>query len=371
MRRTVSQSRQQPRTPLQRDGLTWLCYGMIAVFAFLQASLAAMLPWLRDELQMSYTLAGLHLSALAFGGLLSSSFVSGLLEQRLSRPWILWGGTLTMLVSGVVLVTSPHSSGTLLSAMMIGMAGTTTLIAVQALLSERYGSRRATVLVEANTVASVAMSMVPLGLGALVLMGGNWRMVQVLPVLIVLGLVLVYRQQNIPVQEHSSTTTGAGRLPGAFWQYFLMITMGVAVEWCILGWTGTMLEEAGGMSREVAAQALSVLLVAAVFGRLATSRLSQMYSVPTLLLGAVASTTLGVALIWALPTGMASWVGVALAGAGVAQFFPLGVAGALGTVPERASLASARTTLAGSVAVLVVPSSLGWVADQVGYLSGL
>ncbi|NJL33581.1 MAG: hypothetical protein HC893_06600 [Chloroflexaceae bacterium] len=68
MRRTVSQSRQQPRTPLQRDGLTWLCYGMIAVFAFLQASLAAMLPWLRDELQMSYTLAGLHLSALAFGG---------------------------------------------------------------------------------------------------------------------------------------------------------------------------------------------------------------------------------------------------------------------------------------------------------------
>ena len=61
----------------QRDRLTWVAYVMLAWFAYLQASPGVVVPHLRDELDLSYSVGGLHLAAFAAG-----SMVAGLASSR-------------------------------------------------------------------------------------------------------------------------------------------------------------------------------------------------------------------------------------------------------------------------------------------------
>ncbi|HEX5090319.1 MAG TPA: hypothetical protein VFV89_21095, partial [Nocardioides sp.] len=62
----------------RRDRLTWTAYVMLAWFAYLQAAPGLVVPHLRDELDLSYTVGGLHVAAFAAG-----SLVAGLASSRL------------------------------------------------------------------------------------------------------------------------------------------------------------------------------------------------------------------------------------------------------------------------------------------------
>ena len=53
----------------RRDRLTWVAYVMLAWFAYLQASPGVVVPHLRDELDLSYSVGGLHLAAFAAGSM--------------------------------------------------------------------------------------------------------------------------------------------------------------------------------------------------------------------------------------------------------------------------------------------------------------
>ena len=61
--------------PFLRDRFTWLAYLMLAYFAYLQAVLGPLVPFLRDELHLSYTVSGLHLSAFSIGMVLDRKSV--------------------------------------------------------------------------------------------------------------------------------------------------------------------------------------------------------------------------------------------------------------------------------------------------------
>ena len=50
-----------------RDRLTWVVYGMLAWFAYLQAAPGLVVAHLRDELGLSYAVGGLHVAAFAAG----------------------------------------------------------------------------------------------------------------------------------------------------------------------------------------------------------------------------------------------------------------------------------------------------------------
>ena len=57
--------------PFRRDRLTWVAYGMLAWFAYLQAAPGLVVPHLRDELHLSYSTGGLHVAAWAGGSVLA------------------------------------------------------------------------------------------------------------------------------------------------------------------------------------------------------------------------------------------------------------------------------------------------------------
>ena len=64
-----------------RDRLTWMAYALLAWFAYLQAAPGLVVAHLRDELDLSYSIGGLHVAAFAAG-----SVVAGSPRARSSAP---------------------------------------------------------------------------------------------------------------------------------------------------------------------------------------------------------------------------------------------------------------------------------------------
>ena len=59
-----------------RDRLTWIAYGLLAWFAYLQAAPGLVVSQLRDEFGLSHTVGGLHVAAFAAGSVVAG-LVSG------------------------------------------------------------------------------------------------------------------------------------------------------------------------------------------------------------------------------------------------------------------------------------------------------
>ena len=73
-----------------RDRFTWLAYLLLASFTLLQAILGPLMPFLRAELHLSYTLGGLHLSAFA-AGMVLAGLTGDRLLSAVRRGLVFWG----------------------------------------------------------------------------------------------------------------------------------------------------------------------------------------------------------------------------------------------------------------------------------------
>ena len=52
---------------IQRDRTTWLAYAMLAFYAYCLNSLGPLTPFLKSELDISYSVSSLHFTAFAIG----------------------------------------------------------------------------------------------------------------------------------------------------------------------------------------------------------------------------------------------------------------------------------------------------------------
>jgi fucose permease len=349
-----------------RDQATWLAYTMLALMAYMQSSLGPVMPFLRAELDMNYTLGGAHTSAFAVG-LATTGMIGGLLLRWPGRAAMLWGGGVGMSLGAIMLALSPHVAFTLGSVLVMGFLAACTLITVNAVLVDRHGSRSAVALVEANMAASLAATTVPLIIGGLQYTPVGWRGALFLPLLLVVLLALLLWRAPLPaapVPTSPETKHHHARLPLAFWLAWIVIFLGVSIEWTLIIWSADFFETVVGLARRDAATLVSVFLGAMLVGRFAGSRLAHSITTPTLLLASVLLMLVGFPLFWLAPTVLLNIVGLAVAGLGVANMFPLGTALALGSAPGQTDIASVRASLAGSTAVLSAPFTLGWAADQ-------
>jgi fucose permease len=358
----------EPQTPTApafvRDRATWLAYAMLALMAYMQSSLGPVMPFLRAELDMNYTLGGLHTSAFAVG-LATACLLGGMLLRWPGRTVLLWGGGVGMSLGAILLTLSPHIAFTLGSVLLMGFLAACTLITVNAVLVDRHGSRSAVALIEANMMASLAATTVPLIIGGLQYTPVGWRGALFLPLLLVALLALPLGRAPLPTATvHASTEQHRVRLPLAFWLAWLVVFLGVSIEWTLIIWSADFFETVVGLARRDAATLVSVFLGAMLVGRFAGSRLAHNINTSTLLLASVLLTLIGFPLFWLAPNVLLNIIGLAVAGLGVANMFPLGIALALGSAPGQTDIASARASLAGSTAVLSAPFTLGWAADQ-------
>ena len=360
------------QTTFVRDRFTWLAYGMLAYFAYLQASLGPALPFLRQELNLSYTVAGFHASAMALGMILAGSFADRI-ARRWGRHLTVWGGGCGMALGAILIAVGNHPVFTIGGAGLMGAIGGLLLIMIQSTLADRYGPRRATALTEANLTASVGAMCVPLLMGLFQVSGIGWQAAMIVAALVWMAAFL--RLYRVPIPNdfgRGATVPGAQQqtagapLPVVYWVFWSVIFCVVAIEWCMAYWGAAFLEQSTGLGRAAASSVMSVFFAAVVAGRLLGSRLTLRFESTTLLLGSLGVAMLGFPLFWLASSVWLTLVGLFVTGFGIANLFPLTLSAATGVAPDQADRASARISLGAGVAILLAPQFLGTLADRIG-----
>lgn len=373
--RSSEDARPLPVVRITRDRFTWLAYVLLGYYAYLQAALGPVMPFLRNDLHINHTVGSLHVSAFALG-MIVAGMMGDRLARRFGRRRIFWGGAVGMALGAVCLALARTAALTIPAALLMGALGSLLLILIQSTLADRHGSGRAIALTEANVVASICAGLAPVLVGTLQRSGVGWRGALFVAVAVVALLALYGRNIALPVQglvarggHEVAATGGAGReraLPPIFWAYWVLVLFCVAIEWCVVVWSADFLHDAGGLSAVDAASVLGVFFVAEVIGRALGSRMTHRRSSISLLLLALLTTLAGFPLLWLAPVAPLRVAGLLVTGLGVANLFPLTLAAATGVSPHNADRASSRIALAAGIAIFTAPLLLGRLADTLG-----
>ncbi len=354
--------------PFVRYRFAWLAYTMMFLFAYLQVAISPIMPFLRTELGLSYTMGGLHVTMFAVGSVLASA-LSPWLIRCYGRHAVIWWGIAGMVAGAVLLAAAPVVLLTLGSVFLMAVAGVCAMVIVTAGLSDLYGSKRTIALAEANVAAMMGATLVPLLVGWLEASGIGWRATLILPALLLLTMLRLAVRDPVPdsrAPTNPDPTTRTVRLPATFWLFWVVLALAIAVEWSIGLWAADLLIAARGVAPEVAALLISCYFGAMLAGRIVGSRLAHHTTSDQVLLLSMLVAIVGLPIFWLAPGLLAGMIGLTITGLGVGNFFPMTIAAAIGTAPEATDVATSQAMLAGGVSMLFAPFLLGALADQVG-----
>lgn len=351
--------------PFRRDALTWLMYGMLGVYNYLLSGLGPLMPSLRQELNLSYTVTSLHFSAWAVGMILA-----GVVGDHLVRSWgrraVLWLGAAGLALGAITLTLVRQPLFTIGSVLLMGTVGSLALVLIPAVLADRHGARRTLAIVEANILAAAtgALAGVLIGLGQATSAG--WRGPWLLILLVPMVLFVRYRDTALPLPpaRPDQRRRGAG-LPAAYWAYWVTVVLVVAVEFSLIFWGADFLT-AAGLEVGAAATTVSLFLWGMVAGRIVGRHVAQRLAADRLLPVALVISATGFLLYWLAPLLPLTILGLFVAGLGVANLFPVAAALALGAAPGLTNEGGARLSFASGAAILCAPLLLGALADAVG-----
>src|SRR5215212_1204738 len=355
-----------PRGPaFHRDELTWLAFGMLGFYNYLLSGLGPLMPSLREELGLSYTIASLHFSAFAVGMILAG-LVGDRLVRRYGRRTVFWTGALG-LVAGAVALTLFHTPVlTVGSVLLMGAVGSLVLILIPAILADRHGENRAVAIVEANILSAATGAMAGLLIGLGERTPAGWRGALLLSLVIPLFLAIRFGHVSLPAAHPSEARRDvATHLPPGYWAFWFTVVLAVGTEFSLIFWGADFLV-AAGLSTSAAATTVSLFLWGMVAGRLAGRQVTRRMPTDRLLLLALGISGGGFFVYWLAPAAPAVVLGLFIAGVGVANLYPLIVALALGAAPGQSNEAGARLTFASGTAILAAPLLLGALADATG-----
>jgi len=343
---------------------------MLAYIAFNQSILGPLMPFLRSELHLNYTLGGLLPVAMAIG-LIFSGLAGDWLAHRFQRRVVFWGGSLALTLSLVFFTLSHRFEWVFLAALVMGFGSSLTQVMIQALLSDQHGERRAIAFTEANVAASFSATITPFIIGGMTRLGLDWRLVSGLGILLLASLAVPFHREPIPDSPpaQAESISNKSQLPFSFWLYWIVLFLVVAVEMTIAVWATDFLANVASLGRTNAALAFGAFPAAMLIGRLAGSRLTRRWSSNTLLLLTLGITLIGFPLFWLAHAAWLNVLGLFITGLGIANLYPLTLSLAVGLAAGHSNLASARASLGVGLALLSAPLVLGGLADRFGIQS--
>jgi fucose permease len=349
-----------------RDRFTWLAYLALAVYSYFLDILGPITPFLKTELNLTYTVSSFHFTAFAVGILLVG-LGGHLIIQRFGRQRSLWAGLFGMSLGSLVLIVGKSPVLTIGASFLMGLIGSLILAIVPAALSDRHGEMKAVALSEANMISSLFATTAPLLVGWFAAsIGWQWALgvMACVPIMMFPGLGRNTSQDTV---AGTAETKQSGRpLPALFWVYWVGIVLGVSVEFCMVFWSADYMEQVLGLPKADAAQAVSLFLAAMILGRLFGSRLVQRFSTRSVVTSSIFVAGVGFLLFWMAPSTMAGLAGLFITGLGVANFYPLILSLAISAANGDTTQAGARATLASGTAILILPLALGSLADSTG-----
>lgn len=348
-----------------RDTPTLLSYAALACYTFWLYAFGPAVTLLRTELGFSYTLLGVYSVAWSGGAALAGAgftWVAG----RLARGTLLWGSAVATVLGAGLFTLGRGVPVTLLAAVVFGLAGTTLLVVIQALLSDRHGPRRDRALTEANVGAGLSAVFAPLVLGALAVSAVGWRAAFAVPAAALALLYLRHRRRPLPAPTRRGAAQDAGRLPLACWLFAVLTAVSSAIEFCLVYFGPQMLLETG-FSAAAASTLLSGNYLGILVGRLLGARLIRRPGRGvTLLYVSLAVTGAGFTLFWLTGRPLVAVLGLFLSGVGVANLYPLALALTLDAADGREDGANARSQMVLGLTAAASPYLLGSMADRYG-----
>jgi len=351
-----------------RDRLTWLSYILIGYYSYLLNALGPSMPFLRADLDLSYAMTSLHVTAFAVG-----MIIAGVLGDRIVARWgrriTCWMGAGGMALGAALLVISPALLVSIISSLLMGSLGSLLLAILPAVLSDHHGQQRSTALSEANVMGSICASVAPLIIGTSAASVLGWRAGLLVAPFVLLALLPWLSRVPFPTPRGSASARAAARrpLPRAYWLYWIVIVCVVALEFCMIIWGANYLTLIGGFPATQAAMLLSLFLGAMIFGRWLGSRLTRRISAARLLTMMLTLVGLAFPLFWFPPTPALMIIGLVGVGLGIANLYPLSLALAVGAAADQPDLAGARATLASGTAIGAAPLILAALADYAGF----
>ncbi|MFF0579960.1 MFS transporter [Streptosporangium saharense] len=354
---------------LTRDRPTWLVYLQLGVFATYLYGLSAALPMLRAELGVSQTVAGLHGTMMAVGGVMTGLALPRL-TRRLGRRATVWTG-LAGMNAGVLLVILGHTPQvTLLGYGLAGGMGSISLYTSMAVLSDHHGPAGPSAISEANAVGGTIGLFAPFVVSLAAQSALGWRtallLTPVLTVLLALAMGRVWIQER-PAEDHAAPREkGASGLGPRFHLAGAVLFCCVGLEFSFNLWAAKLVSDNTGLSAEVAASALTAFTAGLALGRFGGARLALRIPPSSLLVGALALTFVGWLLFWTSTTPVTAYAGLLVSGIGVSLHFPLALSRVLTATAGRPERATGVASLYSSSATGVGPFLLGALADVSG-----
>jgi len=350
-----------------RDRFTWLAYLSLAFYGYFLNVLGPITPFLKDELDLTYTVSSFHFTAFAVG-ILWIGLSGHLLIQRIGKQRSLWLGLFGMSLSALVLLVGKNPIITIGASFLMGLIGSLILAIVPAALSDQHGEMKAVALSEANMLASLLATSAPLMVGWFAHSFGSWRSALGIMAGIPLVMFLSLGRNSSPITASTDVESHSPNqpLPPSFWIYWVALFLGVSVEFCMVFWSANYMEQVLGLIKADAAQAVSLFLAAMIVGRLLGSRLVQRFSPRAVVSVSILIAGIGFLLFWRTENTVISLSGLFITGLGVANLYPLILALAINASDGNTVQAGARITLASGAAILALPLLLGRLADAMG-----
>jgi MFS family permease len=343
-------------------------YGQLALWVYFLYGFGPVAPILRDELHISRTLAGLHGTAFALGGVIGG-LVLPTLTRRLGRGRLIWIGLACISTAAAGMYVAHHLALTLTFATLASIGSALEVNAINAGLTDHHGTAAPAAISEANAAAAALGLVAPLVVGATYAAGWGWRLGLVVVVVPVLAIAVYARARRVRPPE----PVGFGQaraphrpLPGAFWLALTSLFATGSIEICLTLWGSDVLREHAHVSAGVATAAVSALIAGMVVGRLAGGRLLLVFRPSRMLLVALAVSLAGFAVFWATTAPWLAMAGLCVCGAGMGLHYPLGIGLALAHSDGQPDLAAARASFAVGISFGLAPFVLGALADRVG-----
>jgi fucose permease len=346
-----------------RDTTTWAAYGLLTVYTFFLALIGPLLPHLRAELNLSYAAGALHTSAFAAGVILSG-LLGELAVERFGRRRAAQLALVGINIGILLISRAPSAAVSIGGSAMMGLLGTLILIVVPAVLAERHGEARSMAFTEANILSYLGALAAPLAVWCVVSIA-TWRTIFVPAWAMLIVTLWAVWAVPFPVGK-AAASVDRSRLPKAFWAFWMLITLSVATEFCLVVWSPSYLESVFGLSRERAAVAVMAFPVGIIAGRVAGAFALTRFSDEQVVLPSLAIAFCGFLLFWSATHAGAAVAGLLVTGLGVANLFPVSLALAIGRAGSATGLATARSSLATGAALIAGPLMLGGLADQAG-----
>jgi len=350
-------------TPRMRPRAKWTAFSFLALWSYLLYGLGNATPYLRDDLRLTSFEAGLHASALALGILVAGATADSLGRKvGLSRLFDLSVAYFVVAVAMIVL--APALAVSLAGAFLLGMGGGTLVTQVNVELS-RFGQAQSRLLLsQGNAFSMVLAAAAPLAIGLAAAALHAWRPAMLLPIVGVVALtVLRPREAGALATVHAPKV----RLPRSYWLAWLLLVIGVSIEFSFVCWGSTIVGLRTGISTADATLLASFFVVGMFAVRTVVGGgVGSGHSPFALLATGLVVAMAGATLTWVSPAPILSGLGLFLGGCGVASLWPIGVTIALHTAGVGQLQAAARATLGAGLAILVAPAALGLAGDAFG-----